>query len=78
MKRLLLLPAVAVLALGAAGCESARWCHRGAPCQAPCATGPAFGATAVDPCLTTPAVQVAPGVQTIVPGPLPYANPTNQ
>jgi hypothetical protein len=79
MKRLLVLTAVAIFTLSAAGCDCCRWCRRGAfmptaspdPCCEPCPTyGPACGPTcgpSYDPGMSAP--MITPGPETYVPGP---------
>ena len=78
MKRLLVLTAVAVLSAGV-GCDSTRWCRRGAPCP-PSNCAPAAICAPVDPCggasygtptmvptMGAPTITTTPG-SVIVPG----------
>lgn len=83
MKKLFVLTVLGVLLVGAAGCRTCDWFHRGAPARAvtmpppvfydPCATS----AIPCDPCAPGPAacapggaMMMAPGPEaTIVPGP---------
>lgn len=82
MKKLILLTALGVLTVGAAGCRSCDWFHRGAPASAATMPAPIYcdpcATTAADcgPCAPSPAacapgapMIVAPGAGTYVPGP---------
>ncbi len=82
MKKLILLTAVGVLMVGAAGCRTCDWFRRGAPARAVTMPGPVYydpcatGAPPCDPCgpsTTTCApgapMMVAPGPENYVPVP---------
>jgi hypothetical protein len=84
MKRLGIVAMLLAVGAGLAGCQTPRFCNRGAPCAAPayatCAPaatwapvagdcGPAMGGTII----TSPGVTVTPG--TLTPGPETYAPP---
>jgi len=77
MKKLILLTAVGVLMVGAAGCRSCDWFHRGAPARAVTMPTPVYcdpcAAPAVpcDPCAPSGAACAPGGAMMVTPGPEP-------
>ena len=80
MKKFILLTAVGILMVGAAGCRTCDWFHRGAPARAVTMPPPMY----CDPCATTaapcdpcgPSTPCAPGAPMVVaPGPEAYVAP---
>ena len=78
MKKLILLTAVGIMMVGAGGCRSCDWFHRGAPARAvtmpapmyydPCATS----ASPCDPCAPSGAACAPGGAMMVAPGPESY------
>ncbi len=72
MKRLLILTAMLMLLIGAAGCQCWNWCSRGAaypPCPPAVTYGCCPPAMPCDSCAGAPAIAPGPAPYTAIPGP---------